>query len=87
MGEMKFNPEITFTVRNVSKYGVFSGLYHPVFISSAGKYGPEKTPYLDTFHAVILSIIISLNLIFKKGCCLLHKIDVEYTFSFLYNRI
>ena len=30
---------------NVSKYGVFSGPYFPVF-------GPEKTPYLDTFHAV-----------------------------------
>ena len=23
-----------------------------VFSSNAGKYGPEKTPYLDTFHAV-----------------------------------
>ena len=33
------------TVREVSKYGVFSGPYFPVF-------GPEKTPYLDTFHAV-----------------------------------
>ena len=32
----------------VSKYGVFSG-------PSAGKYGPEKTPYLDTFHAVNVS--------------------------------
>ena len=30
----------------MSIYGVFSGL-------NAGKYGPEKTPYLDTFHAVI----------------------------------
>ena len=32
----------------VSKYGFFSGPYFPVF-------GPEKTPYLDTFHAVIIS--------------------------------
>ena len=23
-----------------------------VFCPNAGKYGPEKTPYLDTFHAV-----------------------------------
>ena len=23
-----------------------------VFSPNAGKYGPEKTPYLDTFHAV-----------------------------------
>ena len=50
----------------VSKCGVFSGPYFPafglirksdteylsVFSSNAGKYGPGKTPYLDTFHAV-----------------------------------
>ena len=30
----------------MSKYGVFSGPYFPVF-------GPEKTLYLDTFHAVL----------------------------------
>ena len=30
----------------VSKYGVFSGSYFPVF-------GPENTPYLDSFHAVV----------------------------------
>ena len=35
-----------------AKYGVFSGLYFPVFSPNTGKYGPEKTPYLDTFHAV-----------------------------------
>ena len=27
------------------KYGVLSG-------PNTGKYGPERTPYLDTFHAV-----------------------------------
>ena len=31
--------------KKVSKYVVFSGPYFPVF-------GPEKTPFLDTFHAV-----------------------------------
>ena len=35
-----------------SKYGVFSGLYFPAFSPNTGKYGLEKTPYLDTFHAV-----------------------------------
>ena len=35
-----------FTAWKVSKYGVFSGPYFPVF-------GPEKTPYLDTFLAVL----------------------------------
>ena len=32
-------------LREVSKYGVFSGL-------NTWKYGPEETPYLDTFQAV-----------------------------------
>ena len=46
----------------MSKYGVFSAPYFPAFglnaeylsafSPNAGKYGPEKTPYLDTFHAV-----------------------------------
>ena len=49
----------------MSKYEVFSGPYFPVFglnkeiygvisVFSAitRKYGPEKTPYLGTFHAV-----------------------------------
>ena len=46
----------------MSKYGVFSGPYFPafglnkerygVFSPNVGKYGPEKAPYLDTFHAV-----------------------------------
>ena len=35
-----------------SKYGVFSGVYFPVFSPNTGKYGPKKTTYLDTFHAV-----------------------------------
>ena len=46
----------------MSKYGVFSGPYFPVFglkteiyevfSSNAGIYGPEKTLYLGTSHAV-----------------------------------
>ena len=35
------------------KYGVFFGTYFPVFGLNTGIYGPEKTPYLNTFHAVI----------------------------------
>ena len=34
------------TAGKVSIYGIFSG-------PNTGKYGAEKTPYLDTFHAVI----------------------------------
>ena len=52
----------------MSKYEVFSGPYFPVFGLNTeicgvntGKYGPEKTPYLDTFHTVIIN---GINLIF-----------------------
>ena len=34
--------------RRYRRYGVFS--------PNAGKYGPEKTLYLDTFHAVIMFV-------------------------------
>ena len=40
------------TAWKVSKYGVFSGPYFLVFGLNTGKYGQEKAPYLDTFHAV-----------------------------------
>ena len=40
----------------MSKYGVISGPHVPVFSLNTGKYGPEGTPYLDTFHAVLLKI-------------------------------
>ena len=33
-------------------YGVISGPHFPVFGLNTGKYGPEITPYLDSFHAV-----------------------------------
>ena len=40
----------------MSKYGIFSGPYFPVFELNTGKYGPEKTPYLDIFHAVTVTL-------------------------------
>ena len=42
-------------VWKVSKYKVISGSYFPVFTPSAGKYGPEITPYFDTYHVVLHS--------------------------------
>ena len=42
----------------LSKYGVFSSPYFPVFSPNTGKYGPEITPYLDNFHAVNASTIV-----------------------------
>ena len=41
----KYGDNGLYTTWKVSKYGVFSGPYFSVL-------GPEKTPYLDTFHAV-----------------------------------
>ena len=41
----------------MSKYGVISGPYFPVFSPNTGKYGPKITPYLDTFPAVYVLYI------------------------------
>ena len=43
---------VAITVGKVSKYGVSSGPYFPVFSPNTGQCGPEKTLYLDTVHAV-----------------------------------
>ena len=40
----------------MSKYGVISSPCFPVFGLNTGKYEPEITPYLDTFHAVYIPI-------------------------------
>ena len=58
------------------KYGVISGRYflalglnperYEVFTPNAGKYGPETTPYLDTFHVVILNENQLLEAVQKK---------------------
>ena len=42
------------------KYVVISGLYFPAFGRNTGKYGPEITPYLDTFDAVTLSSFLAM---------------------------
>ena len=46
-----------YTAWKVSKCGVISCPYFPVFSQNTGKYGPEITPYLDTFQAVLLNLI------------------------------
>ena len=60
------------TARKVSKYAVFSGPCYPVFSPNTGKYRPEKTPYLDTFHAgsspVPFSIILISYISTGKSC-------------------
>ena len=51
--------ELLNTAWKLFKYEVFSGRSFPIFGLNMeiygvniGKYGPEKAPYLDTFHAV-----------------------------------
>ena len=39
----------------------FSGPYFLVFGLNTGKYGPEKTIYLEGFHVVIKSIFVSVQ--------------------------
>ena len=41
-------------VKSVQIRSYFSGPYFPVFSPNTGKYGPEITPYLVIFHAVIV---------------------------------
>ena len=60
------------TAWKVSKYRVFSGTYFPVFELNTGKYGPEKTPFLDTFHAVYLA---------GNGLIILQKNEVYNTYD------
>ena len=45
----------------MSKYGVFSGPHFSVFSLNTEIDGSEKTPYLDTFHAVITAADIQLT--------------------------
>ena len=42
----------------MAEYGVISVPYFPAFGLKTGKYGPEITPYLNTFHAVTTFLII-----------------------------
>ena len=66
----------TLTAWKVSKYGVISGPYFPVFSPNTGKYGTEITPYLDTFHAMSLLEIIE---IWRKHLDKREQISVIFT--------
>ena len=52
---------LVYAAWKVSKYGVFSGPYFPVFGLNTGKCGPEKTPYLDTLSIGLLHNICSFK--------------------------
>ena len=62
------------------EYGVISDPYFPIFSPNTEKYGPEITPYLDTFHAVSVYIffISSERIgIFKSNFAALIQVSIE----------
>ena len=83
----------TFAAWKVSKYGISSGPYFPVFglnteiygvNQNTGKYGPEKTPlYLDTFHAVIFRFKIGILQSFPKKETILYDLNILGTMPHL----
>ena len=70
---------------------MYTGLYFPVFglnlgnvfSPNTGKYGPEITPYLNTFHPVRVMLtsyclnIKALLLSERRTSCLIYKIQVD----------
>ena len=98
----------TGTAWKVSKQGVFSGPYFPafglntvryysVFRPNVGKYVPEKTPYLDTFHAVTAhsncsfvslkwfrKVYVHHAFLIKDDKILSSLLIYKYIFTFLY---
>ena len=49
--------------------------YLSVFSPNAGKYGPEKTPYLDTFHTVSTynNIFVTIMIIYLQQWNIIHN--------------
>ena len=87
------------TAWKVSKYGVISGLvrislcsdwirrFTRKFSPNTGKYGPEITPYLDTFQAVIDFIFVLLSVAVTQSCStkkLLLKVLGKFTTKYMY---
>ena len=50
----------------MSKYRVISGSYFAVFGLNTGKYRPEITPYLGTFHAKLAKQKENLTTVFNN---------------------
>ena len=58
------------------------GLFFPVFSPNAGKYAPEKARYLETFHAVLLTVF---NKYFKPEPYLMDSISSSiYLFIYFF---
>ena len=58
----------SYTAWEMSKHRVFSGPYFLIFGLNTRKYGPQKTPYLDTF----LTVLKTINLV--ESCIISNKV-------------
>ena len=62
------NKFLLYCVKNV-RIRSFSGRYTYfllVFSPNTGKYGPEKTPNTDTFHAALVLLVLQMLTYLKK---------------------
>ena len=77
-------------------WSVFSCIWTE-FSPNTGKYGPEKTPYLDTFHVVTLyficptswnspSVVVNILISFRTILLLLNPWRIEGSLQKLQNR-
>ena len=67
----------------MSKYGVISGPHFPAFGMNAGKYGPEITPYLDTFQEgeqILWIRVVGATTRTPYALDPRHKLNVQETF-------
>ena len=76
-----------FTAWKVSRYEVFPGQYFPVFGLSTGKYRPEKTLYLDTFHAMFLYPLKTPGCLkYSRHTEIRGKIRIHFKYREMWNR-
>ena len=71
--------EVKHSLDTLSKHGIISGPYFPVFGQNTGKYGPEITWYLDTYHAVkVMPGILEIFILVAFDHCLhpLHPTNI-----------
>ena len=66
-------------VKNVQIWSYFWSVFSP----NTGKYRPDITPYLDTFHAVLA---IALNFLQSSTICQIHLFQ-SFTFSWFPRRL
>ena len=71
------------TAWKVSKHGVFSGPYFPVFGLNTGKYEQEKIPYLDTFLKQFLPTESPWKMIKNSNYFILKALFILKIFKFL----